>query len=83
MVVVVPDYRLCPAVSVWDGPVADAKACLAWVHDMLPGLLAEEVNKVAIDVTRTATVGFSAGATLALLLVSPSLSHTSDEHFCL
>lgn len=72
-VVVVPDYRLCPAVSAWEGPVTDAKACLAWVHDELPNVLARTGGQVVIDVNRIATIGFSAGGTLALLLVSPLL----------
>lgn len=69
-VAVVPDYRLCPAVSVWEGPVTDAKACLTWVYHKLPAILAKTGDGIAIDTDRIASVGFSAGGTLALLLVS-------------
>ncbi|KAK2601901.1 hypothetical protein QQS21_004588 [Conoideocrella luteorostrata] len=69
IVAVVPNYRLCPTISVWNGPVTDAKACLTWVHDTLPKILAND-KKIAIDVQRIATIGFSAGGTLALLLAA-------------
>ncbi|RYO85581.1 hypothetical protein DL766_006517 [Monosporascus sp. MC13-8B] len=69
MIAVVANYRLCPSLSVWEGPVTDAKACLAWVHDTLPGTLAKD-EKVAVDVERIAAIGFSAGGALALLLAA-------------
>jgi hypothetical protein len=69
-VVVVPDYRLCPQVSLYDGPITDARSCLAWTRNHLPHAL-EDVG-VKADPTHIAAFGHSAGATLALHLVSPS-----------
>jgi acetyl esterase/lipase len=66
-VVVVPNYRLCPQISVFDGPVTDAKDCLLWAGKTLPGLLQEK--SVNVDPTRVVTMGHSAGGTLALLMV--------------
>jgi acetyl esterase/lipase len=67
-VVIIPNYRLCPQISVFDGPVADAKDALIWSRTKLPGLLSEE--GIIVDPERVAALGHSAGGGLALLLVS-------------
>ncbi|KKY26620.1 putative polyketide synthase [Diplodia seriata] len=57
VIVVTPAYRLCPQVSLRDGPVADARDCLAWVRRAAPGggmaeALARETSSVVADVGR-------------------------------
>lgn len=69
-VVVIPNFRLCPQISVYDGPVTDAKDCLLWVQNSLAGLLATEGDGVLINTNRIVTLGHSSGAALAGLLVS-------------
>ncbi|KAJ3298183.1 hypothetical protein HK104_011034, partial [Borealophlyctis nickersoniae] len=66
-VVVIPNYRLCPQVSMYDGPWEDAKDVLAWCRGELGKVLKED-GGVEVDSGRVAAMGHSAGATLALLL---------------
>lgn len=54
--------------SLYDGPEQDAKDVYRWCKDKLPGLLAND--GVLVDPTKVMTLGYSAGATLALCLVS-------------
>ncbi|OGM49736.1 hypothetical protein ABOM_001849 [Aspergillus bombycis] len=65
-VVVCPDYRLCPTINVHDGPLADVRDAYSWIQEELPRL----VPDVLIDRQRIVAIGYSAGGTLALLLVS-------------
>ncbi len=69
-VVVSTDYSLCPQVSLYEGPEQDAKDVYKWTKDKLPGLLAEEGVTVETGRNKTVAIGYSAGATLALCLVS-------------
>ena len=73
-VVAIPNYRLCPQISVFDGPVADSKDALVWCRTKLPELLSKDEG-VPVDPNRVAALGHSAGGGLALLLVIISLSH--------
>ncbi|KAL1985301.1 hypothetical protein VTN96DRAFT_8100 [Rasamsonia emersonii] len=69
--VVVPNYRLCPQISAFDGPVSDSRDCLIWAVTELPGLL--ETNGVVdfrIDATKVVTMGHSGGGGLALRMAS-------------
>ena len=72
-VVVSLEHRLCPQVSIVDGPIADARSCLNWVLD---GSLEKELGEVEassmfkVDYKRIVAVGTSSGGTLALALVS-------------
>ena len=68
-VVLVPNYRLCPQISVFNGPIADSRDCLVWAANELPGLLQNE--SVEVDRNRIVAMGHSAGGTLALLMVRP------------
>ncbi|KAJ3148773.1 hypothetical protein HDU86_007328 [Geranomyces michiganensis] len=63
-VVVNANYRLCPQVSVYEGPVQDAKDALAWIRNR--GVY--ESTGINVDAERIVAVGYSAGATLALTL---------------
>ncbi|KAF2024982.1 alpha beta-hydrolase, partial [Setomelanomma holmii] len=64
-VVVVPEYRLCPQVSLYEGPMEDAKDVLTWCRDELPTLLAEK--NVILDTAKIVAMGHSAGGQLALI----------------
>lgn len=68
LVFVSADYSLCPQVSLFTGPEQDAKDAYHWCKQKLPSLLLEE--GVVVDHTKAVTLGYSAGATLALCLVS-------------
>lgn len=67
-IVVAPNYRLCPTISIYDGPLADVKDAYNWSQTELPGILSDEEN-LNVDPRRIVAFGYSAGATLALLLV--------------
>ncbi|KAL8715590.1 MAG: hypothetical protein Q9220_000926 [cf. Caloplaca sp. 1 TL-2023] len=66
-VVVVPNYRLCPQVTALDGPFADTLSVFNWCKKDLPRLLGKGHN-VAVDASRVAVMGHSAGGTLSLWL---------------
>lgn len=67
-VVVTPEYRLCPQVSLYEGPVQDAKDVLLWCQQDLP----QQLKKldVEVDPKRIVAMGHSAGGMLALTTVS-------------
>ena len=66
-IVVNADYRLCPQVSLFEGPIADAKDCFKWMKTTLPGLLESEEG-IKADASKTVAIGQSAGANMALHL---------------
>lgn len=76
-VVVVPEYRLCPQVTVLEGPVQDARDVLQWCQESLPSILNEK--NVQVDPKKVVAMGHSAGGMLALVTVS-CLSETFN-HF--
>jgi acetyl esterase/lipase len=61
------DYRLCPEVSLVDGPMADVCAALGWVRRILPNLplLRSDVRP---DGNQVVAVGWSTGGHLAMTL---------------
>ena len=67
-VVVAPEYRLCPQVSLYDGPIQDAKEVYHWCQKQLPGLL-KEATGIEADSQRIVAWGHSAGGNMALSLV--------------
>lgn len=70
-IVLAPNHRLCPQVSLLNGPIQDCRALLAWVHD--GGLQAATVDHGAsylVDLDHVFAFGTSSGGTLALCLVS-------------
>ena len=69
-VVVTPEYRLCPQVSMYDGPMQDAKGVYAWCQDKLPTLL-KDATGIEADGQRIVAWGHSAGGNMALSLVCP------------
>lgn len=69
LVAVASDYRLCPTISVLDGPVADSVAAYDWAQNELPALL-EKDHGVIVNGKNIVTFGHSCGGGLALLMVS-------------
>lgn len=64
-VVVSADYRLCPQVSLYDGPIQDAKDAYTWCKQHLPALV-KEGAEIEVDPSQTVVFGHSAGGLLAL-----------------
>lgn len=63
------DYRLCPELTLADGPMADVCSALAWARDILPGLDSPaRPAGVVVDGARVAAIGWSSGGMLALSL---------------
>jgi hypothetical protein len=48
--VVIPNYRVSPQVSAWDGAFADTASCLAWCQQTLPSQLSQS-HGVHVDAT--------------------------------
>jgi acetyl esterase/lipase len=71
-VVVSVNYRLCPTISLADGPLADCSDCYTWCKSSLPGLLERELG-FAADPGRIVALGHSAGGYLALMMVRPNI----------
>ncbi|KAL4812411.1 hypothetical protein BDW67DRAFT_188682 [Aspergillus spinulosporus] len=61
------DYRLCPEVSLLDGPMQDACDALAWTRDKLP-LLQLQRRDILPDGSKVVAVGWSTGGHLAMTL---------------
>ena len=68
-IAVTSDYRLCPTISVVDGPVADSVAAYEWAQNELPALLQKD-HGVQVNGKNIVTLGHSCGGGLALLMVS-------------
>lgn len=79
-IVVLPEYRLCPQVSLFSGPVQDARSVYAWSRRTLPSLIASATGgSVLADGSKVVVMGHSAGGNLALLLGSnPSSADPSE-----
>jgi acetyl esterase/lipase len=67
--VVIPNYRLCPQVTAWNGAFADTATCLTWCRQTLPSQLSQS-HGVQVDPTRITVMGHSGGGTLALWLAA-------------
>lgn len=65
---VASDYRLCPTISVVDGPVADSVAAYEWAQNELPALLRRD-HGIQVKGNNIVTLGHSCGGGLALLMV--------------
>jgi acetyl esterase/lipase len=75
-VVVTPEYRLCPQVALYEGPVQDARDVLIWCQNDLAGVLNGK-EAVQVDPKKIVVMGHSAGGSLALhtgLCASPPLA---------
>jgi acetyl esterase/lipase len=65
---VLADYRLCPQVTLYEGPIQDARDAFRWTKTTLPDLIRNEVG-ITLDPSRVVAFGQSSGGTLALHLV--------------
>ena len=61
------DYRLCPEVSLSDGPMADVCDALEWARNQLPTLQFHR-HRLHIDGQKVVVVGWSSGGQLAMSL---------------
>ncbi|KAK1996798.1 beta-ketoacyl synthase domain-containing protein [Colletotrichum falcatum] len=63
------DYRLCPEMTLTEGPMTDVCTALHWARTQLPALSASLSRPdVRADGSRVAVVGWSTGGTLAMSL---------------
>lgn len=67
------DYRLCPEVTLVNGPMCDVSDALTWIRTVLPGLALSRKD-IKVDGDQVVAIGWSTGGTLAL-----SLGWTSIE----
>lgn len=61
------DYRLCPEVSLLDGPMLDAREALRWARCTLPKLKIKRLD-IQPDGDQVVAVGWSTGGHLAMTL---------------
>lgn len=61
------DYRLCPEVTLLDGPMRDVCDALAWTRTVLPHLDLQR-RDIRVDGRKVVVVGWSTGGHLALTL---------------
>ena len=61
------DYRLCPEMTLLEGPMADVADALLWIRTVLPKLTLSR-RDVRIDADKVVAVGWSTGGHLAMTL---------------
>lgn len=61
------DYRLCPEVTLPEGPMSDAADALSWIRTVLPKLNLSR-RDIHVDPERVVAVGWSSGGHLAMSL---------------
>lgn len=61
------DYRLCPEMTLRDGPMTDARNALAWARTTLPTLRLARPD-IHPSTTAVVAIGWSTGGTLVLSL---------------
>ncbi|KAF6831650.1 hypothetical protein CMUS01_07267, partial [Colletotrichum musicola] len=69
-IVLAPNHRLCPQVTLLDGPMRDCRDLLAWVYDgdLQRAIDAQAKGSYAVDTDHVFAFGTSSGGTLALSL---------------
>lgn len=60
------DYRLCPEISLINGPMVDVCDAYKWVQTALPHIATQ--YGITVDQNKTVAVGWSTGGHLALSL---------------
>ena len=60
------DYRLCPEVTLTDGPIADVTDAYVWAQTALPRLAPQQ--GIVLDPRNVVIIGWSSGGYLALTL---------------
>lgn len=66
-VVVSIDHRMCPQVTLWDGPIQDTRDAYHWCRNKLPEILKTEAG-LDIDGSRIVALGWSAGGHLSMMM---------------
>jgi len=61
------DYRLCPEMNLFDGPMTDCCDALKWATEVLPNLTLSGPT-VRPDSTKVVSFGWSSGGQLAMSL---------------
>ncbi|KAJ0108719.1 beta-ketoacyl synthase domain-containing protein [Diaporthe amygdali] len=61
------DYRLCPEVTLSEGPMVDVVDALHWIRTKLPELVLSRPD-IAVDASKVVAVGWSTGGHLATTL---------------
>lgn len=62
------DYRLCPEISLEDGPIADVCSAYIWARTELPKILVASEPRLQVDSHRVVAIGWSTGGHLAMSL---------------
>ena len=60
------DFRLCPEISIFDGPFTDVRDGYRWVREQLPSLYKN--RGISLNVGQTVVLGWSTGGHLAMSL---------------
>ena len=58
------DYRLCPEVTLLNGPIADVCSAYAWLQRCLPAVV--KGKGISVDVDKIVVIGWSSGGHLAM-----------------
>ncbi|KAL8919581.1 MAG: hypothetical protein Q9208_006698 [Pyrenodesmia sp. 3 TL-2023] len=58
------DHRLCPEISIVDGPMSDIRDAVAWARSALPQIALSQ--GIAVDADKVAVIGWSTGGHLAM-----------------
>jgi len=66
------DYRLCPEVTLLEGPMVDVVDAMAWIRTVLPKLRLKRQD-IQADGEKVVAVGWSTGGTLAMSLAWTSI----------
>ncbi|GAB1316607.1 S-adenosyl-L-methionine-dependent N-methyltransferase [Madurella fahalii] len=61
------DYRLCPEVTLTEGPMTDVRTALSWVRNTLPNLATSRPD-IRPDGSKVVVIGWSTGGTLSMTL---------------
>lgn len=71
-IVLVPNHRLCPQIDLLEGPMQDCRDLLGWVYDggLQEAVTTELAAPYPLDLNHVFAFGTSSGGTLALSLVS-------------
>jgi acetyl esterase/lipase len=68
------DYRLCPELNIFDGPMTDIRDALRWAREELPKLELK-CPGLQVDGEKVVAVGWSTGGHLAMTLAWTPLQH--------
>lgn len=80
-IVLAPNHRLCPQVTLLEGPMQDCRDLLAWVYNggLESSIKDESSSVLSPDLEHVFAFGTSSGGTLALSLVSQQFQITGTR----